>query len=75
MEVREFTGRSVEDALTTATVELGVTSDRLNYEVVEKGSSGFSHKRVYYFITKRRTTRNVTNNLFIPEVHFPTPFS
>ena len=41
MEAQEFSGRSVEEALTTATVELGVTSDKLNYEVVEKGSSGF----------------------------------
>lgn len=41
MEAREFSGRTVEEALTTATVELGVTSDKLNYEVVEKGSSGF----------------------------------
>ena len=40
MESREFTGKSVEDALTQATVELGLTSDKLDYEVVEKGSSG-----------------------------------
>ena len=41
MEARDFTGRTVEEALTTATVELGVTSDRLDYEVIEKGSTGF----------------------------------
>ena len=40
MESREFTGKSVEDALTQATVELGLTSDKLDYEVLEKGSSG-----------------------------------
>ncbi|MCR4674076.1 MAG: protein jag [Lachnospiraceae bacterium] len=40
MDVREFSGKTVEDALTQATVELGVTSDKLDYEVVEKGSSG-----------------------------------
>jgi spoIIIJ-associated protein len=40
MSAKEFSGKSVEDALTQATVELGVTSDQLNYEVVEKGSSG-----------------------------------
>lgn len=40
MESREFIGKSVEDALTQATVELGLTSDKLDYEVVEKGSSG-----------------------------------
>ncbi len=40
MSAKEFSGRSVEDALTQATVELGVTSDQISYEVVEKGSSG-----------------------------------
>ena len=40
MESREFTGKTVEDALTQATIELGLTSDKLDYEVVEKGSSG-----------------------------------
>ena len=41
MEKREFRGKTVEEALTQATIELGVTSDRLEYDVVEKGSSGF----------------------------------
>ena len=40
MESREYSGKTVEDALTQATVELGLTSDKLDYEVVEKGSSG-----------------------------------
>ena len=40
MSAKEFSGRSVEDALTQATVELGVTSDQISYEVIEKGSSG-----------------------------------
>lgn len=41
MEYKEFTGKSVDDALTNATVELGVTSDQIKYEVVEEGSNGF----------------------------------
>ena len=41
MEFQLFTGKNVDDAITKALVELGVTSDRLEYEVVEKGSSGF----------------------------------
>ncbi len=40
MDVKEFSGKTVDDALTAATVALGVTSDKLDYEVVEKGSSG-----------------------------------
>ena len=33
--------KTVDDAITEATIQLGVTSDRLEYEVIEKGSSGF----------------------------------
>ncbi len=41
MSFEEFSGATVDDAITAATVKLGVTSDCLEYEVVEKGSSGF----------------------------------
>ena len=41
MEFKEFTGKTVDDALTNATVSLGVTSDQIKYEVVEEGSTGF----------------------------------
>ena len=41
MEYREFTGKTVDDAITNATVALGVTSSEIKYEVVEEGSSGF----------------------------------
>ena len=40
MEFQLFTGKNVEDALTKALVELGVTSDKVEYEVVDKGSNG-----------------------------------
>ena len=41
MEFQLFTGKNVEDALTKAVVELGVTSDKVEYEVIDKGSTGF----------------------------------
>ena len=41
MDVMEFKGKTKEDAITAASVELGITSDKLNYEVVDEGSSGF----------------------------------
>ena len=41
MDFIEFTGKTVDDALTNALVEFGVTSDQIEYEVLEKGSSGF----------------------------------
>ncbi|MCM1399547.1 MAG: protein jag [Clostridium sp.] len=41
MEYREFKAKTVEEAITAASMELGVASTELDYEVVEKGSSGF----------------------------------
>lgn len=41
MEFKEFTGKTVDDALTNATVSLGLTSDEIEYEVVSEGSTGF----------------------------------
>jgi len=41
MEFKEFTGKTVADALTNATVSLGITSDQIKYEVLEEGSNGF----------------------------------
>ena len=38
MDVMEFKGKTKEDAITAASVELGITSDKLNYEVVDEGS-------------------------------------
>lgn len=40
MENYEYSGKTVEDAITKACVDLGVTSDEIEYEVVEKGSKG-----------------------------------
>ena len=41
MEVKEFRGKTVSDAITAASVELGITSDKLKYDIVDQGSSGF----------------------------------
>ena len=41
MDFIEVSGKTVDDAVTNALVQLGVTSDQIEYEVVEKGSSGF----------------------------------
>jgi len=41
MEFLEFSGKTVEDAITEALVSLGTTSDQINYEVIDKGSAGF----------------------------------
>lgn len=41
MDFQTFTGDTIDQAITKATVTLGVTSDKIEYKVVEKGSSGF----------------------------------
>ncbi len=35
-----YTGKTVEDAVTNALIALGTTSDKIEYEVIEKGSAG-----------------------------------
>ena len=37
----KFTGKTEEDALTEAKIALGATTDEIEYEVLEKGTSGF----------------------------------
>ena len=41
MDYIEIQGKTVEDAITEACTRLGATSDQLEYEVIEKGSTGF----------------------------------
>ena len=40
MEFREFSAKTVDDAITEALIELGTTSDKIEYEVINEGSSG-----------------------------------
>lgn len=41
MEYIEVSAKTVEDAVTEAVIRLGTTSDKIEYEVIEKGSAGF----------------------------------
>ena len=41
MDFIEVTGKTVEDAITEACRKLTVTSDHLEYEVIDKGNTGF----------------------------------
>ena len=41
MDFIQVAAKTVDDALTEACVQLGTTSDKLEYEVIEKGSTGF----------------------------------
>lgn len=41
MKTQEFSAKTVDDALTEASIALGLPSSELNYEVVSEGSRGF----------------------------------
>lgn len=41
MDMLTFSAKTVEDAITKALIELETTSDKLEYEVIDKGSTGF----------------------------------
>ena len=41
MEEITVSAKTLDDAITEALIQLGVTSDQLEYDVIEKGSSGF----------------------------------
>lgn len=58
MEFIEFKGKTVDDAITKATIQFGVTSDDLIYEVIEKGSNGFLgiNKKLAVIRAKKKDT-------------------
>ena len=41
MDYQNFSAKTVSDAITEACKALGITSDKLDYVVVEEGSAGF----------------------------------
>lgn len=41
MEYREFSAKTVDDAIVEAAIQLETTSDKLDWEVIDKGSNGF----------------------------------
>ncbi|PKM93808.1 MAG: DNA-binding protein [Firmicutes bacterium HGW-Firmicutes-1] len=69
MNVIEKRARTVEDAITEALVELGITSEEANIEIIEKGVGGilgiFSNKQAVVKVSKKM-------NLTETAVHFLT---
>ena len=41
MEFKEYKGKNVEEAVTNACIDLGITTEKLEYDVIEKGTNGF----------------------------------
>lgn len=54
MDYITVSAKTLDDAITEALVQLGVTSDKLEYEVIEKGSAGFLGIGVKQAVIKAR---------------------
>ena len=70
MEFIQVTGKTVEDAITESLIKLGTTSDSIEYEVIEKGSSGFlgiGSKPAVIKVRKKSSTEDVIRN-FLSDV-------
>ena len=66
MKKIEVTGKTVDEALTNALIQLETTSDKVEYEVVEKGSSGIlgfiNSKPAKILVWKKATMEDSINN-------------
>ena len=70
MDFIEVTGKTVDDAITEALVQLGVTSDQIEYEVIEEAKSGFlgfNSKPAKVNVRKKETINDKVNN-FLQDV-------
>lgn len=63
MDFREFSAKTVDDAITEACQSLSVTSDKLEYEVVEEGSTGFLGLKSKPAVIKARVKNSVEDRV------------
>lgn len=61
MEFIEVSAKTVDDAITEASIKLGTTSDKIEVEVIEKGSTGFLGIKSKPAIIKARKNDTVDN--------------
>ena len=72
MEFIEVTGKTVDDAITESLVTLGTTSDKIEYEVIEKGSSGFfgiGGKPAVIRVRKKSTQEDIIRDFLMNVFH------
>ena len=70
MDFVEFSAKTIDDAITEACQKLTVTSDKLEYEVIEEGSSGFLGIGAKPAVIKARLKNSVADKAkeFLKEV-------
>ncbi len=69
MEYITVSAKTLDDAITEALVQLGVTSDQLDYQVIEKGSAGFLGIGMKQAVIKARRKEEIKEEE--PEVELP----
>ena len=72
MEFIEISAKTVDDAITEATIRLGTTSDKLEIEVVDKGSSGFlglKSKPAVIKVRTKNTTEDTIRDFLVSVFH------
>lgn len=66
MKVVEKRAKTVEDAITEALVELGITSDQANIEIIDKGANGilgiFSNRQAVVKVSKKVNLSEIATN-------------
>lgn len=71
MEYITVSAKTLDDAITEALVQLGVTSDQLDYEVIEKGSAGFLGIGMKQAVIKARRKETEPEEEIIEEIVEP----
>ena len=63
MEFIEVSAKTVDDAITEASIKLGTTSDKIEVEVIEKGSTGFLGIKSKPAIIRARKKNDTVDNI------------
>lgn len=63
MEFIEVSAKTVDDAITESSIKLGTTSDKIEVEVIEKGSTGFLGIKSKPAIIKARKKNDTVDNI------------
>ena len=71
MDYITVSAKTLDDAITEALVQLGVTSDKLDYEVIEKGSAGFFGIGMKQAVIKARRKKEETVKKEVAEEKIP----
>ncbi|WP_270666442.1 RNA-binding cell elongation regulator Jag/EloR [Faecalimonas umbilicata] len=73
MEEIRVSAKTLSDAITEALIQLGVTSDQLEYDVIEKGSSGFLGIGAKQAVISARRKKTAEAPVELEEIKFDKP--